>query len=355
MDAGEPRMKTRAAVLVETGKPLVVTEIDLPALKPGQVLVEVSFSGVCHTQLLECRGYRGIDKFLPHCLGHEGSGLVRETGPGVTLVKPEDRVILSWIKGPGMDVPGSQYSWNGRPVNAGGITTFSRHSVLSENRLTLLEEGVPMREAALLGCAVPTGVGSVLNTAETKAGQSIAVFGLGGIGLSAIAGAVLAGASPIIGIDLRPEKFEVASKMGATHTIDPRKGDVAQAIRGICPAGLDVAIEATGTAAAMRQALQCVRSQGGKAVIVGNARHGEMLELDPREFNQGKRLLGTWGGDTVPNRDLPKYARLLREGKLRVDALLSKTFSLDAINAALEALENGQAVRPLIDMSLSDS
>lgn len=348
-------MKTRAAILVETGKPLVVAEIEIPALKPGQVVVELAFSGVCHTQLLEARGHRGVDRFLPHCLGHEGSGTVRETGPGVTLFKPGDRVILSWIKGPGMDVPGTQYSWDGRAVNAGGITTFSRHSVISENRLTALDGEVPMREAALLGCAVPTGVGSVLNTAETKAGQSVAVFGLGGIGLSAVAGAVLAGAAPILGIDLRPEKFEIARKMGVTHTIDTRAGDVVQAVRAICPAGLDVAIEATGIAVAMRLALQCVRSRGGRAVIVGNARQGEMLELDPGEFNQGKRLLGTWGGDTVPQRDLPKYARLLREGTLKLEPLMSKPYSLGRINDALEALETGKVVRPLIDLSLADA
>jgi S-(hydroxymethyl)glutathione dehydrogenase/alcohol dehydrogenase len=346
-------MKTQAAILVETGKPLVVDALEIPALKPGQVLVQLAYSGVCHTQLLEARDHRGVDKFLPHCLGHEGSGTVLEAGPGTSRVKAGDRVILSWIKGPGMDVPGTVYTWNGRAVNAGGITTFSRHSVISENRLTLLDEGVPMREAALLGCAVPTGIGSVLNTAATQAGQSLAVFGLGGIGLCAVAGAVLAGARPLIGVDIRPEKFEIATRMGVTHSVDARQGDVVQAIRAICPGGVDVAIEATGTAGAMRQALECVRSQGGRAVIVGNARHGELLQLDPREFNQGKRLLGTWGGDTKPQDDLPKYGRLLRDGKLKVDALLSTPFTLATINEALEALEKGAQVRPLIDLSRS--
>jgi S-(hydroxymethyl)glutathione dehydrogenase/alcohol dehydrogenase len=345
-------MKTRAAILVECGKPLVVDDLEIPVLKPGQVIVEIVYSGVCHTQLLEARGHRGVDKFLPHCLGHEGSGIVREISSGVTLVKPGDRVILSWIKGAGMDVPGTQYTWNGKTVNAGGVTTFSRHAVVSENRLTPLQEDIPMTEAALLGCAVPTGVGSVINVAETKPGQSVAVFGLGGIGLSAIAGAALAGAKPIIGIDLRPEKFDVATKMGMTQALDAGKVDVAAALKAACPAGLDVAIEATGTAKAMRQAFTSVRSQGGRAVIVGNARHGEMLELDPREFNQGKRLLGTWGGDTVPPRDLPKYVRMIREGKLKVAPLLSDAFSLARINEALDSLESGKTLRPLVDPSL---
>src|SRR5438552_12174900 len=134
-------MKTTAAVLVELGRPLEVADLDVPALRPGQILVEVAFSGVCHTQILEARGHRGEDRFLPHCLGHEGSGTVRETGPGVSKVKPGERVILSWIKGSGADVPGTVYGWNGRKVNAGGITTFATLSVISENRLTPLPDG----------------------------------------------------------------------------------------------------------------------------------------------------------------------------------------------------------------------
>lgn len=345
-------MKTRAAVLVETGKPLVLATLETPPLKPGQVLIEVAFSGVCHTQLLEVRGHRGVDKFLPHCLGHEGSGTVVEIGPGVSRVKPGDRVILSWIKGPGSDVPGSVYQWDGKPVNSGAITTFGRHSVISENRLTLVSDDVAMRDAALLGCAVPTGVGAVLNTAEAKPGQSVAVFGLGGIGLSAIAGAKLAGAHPIIGIDLRPDKSAAATQMGSTHFVDAKKEDVGEALKKICPAGLDIAIEATGTSGAMRQALQAVRNQGGRAVIVGNARHGEKLELDPWQFNQGKRLLGTWGGDTTPHIDLPRYCRLLKAGKLTLGPLISTVYPLTRINEALDALEKGEVIRPLVDLSL---
>ena len=169
-------MKTEAAVLVELGQPLVLAELVIPPLKPGQVLVEVVFSGICHTQLLEIRGYRGQDRYLPHCLGHEGSGIVRQTGPSVTKVKSGDRVILSWIKGSGADVPGTTYRWEDRTVNAGAITTFSRYSVISENRLTLLPDGIEMREAAALGCAVPTGMGAIFNTARPRPGQSIAIF-----------------------------------------------------------------------------------------------------------------------------------------------------------------------------------
>src|SRR5438105_9194863 len=144
-------MKTTAAVLVELGRPLEVADLDVPALRPGQILVEVAFSGVCHTQILEARGHRGEDRFLPHCLGHEGSGTVREAGPGVAKVKTGDKVILSWIKGSGADAGGSVYRWNGRAVNAGPVTTFATLSVVSENRLTAVPEGLSMRLAALVG------------------------------------------------------------------------------------------------------------------------------------------------------------------------------------------------------------
>src|SRR5690606_33723173 len=188
----------------------------------GQALVEIACSGVCHTQVLEARGHRGHDPYLPHCLGHEGSGVVREVGPGVTKVKPNDAVILSWLKGSGADVPGSVYDWSGRSVNAGAVTTFQRLSVVSENRLTVIPEGLPVRDAALLGCAVPTGVGAVVNTVRAEQGQSIAVFGAGGVGLCAIAGAAAVGCNPIIAIDILDDKLATARQVGATHTLNPR-------------------------------------------------------------------------------------------------------------------------------------
>src|SRR4051794_32144375 len=217
-------MKTTAAVLVEPGRPLELADLDIPALKPGQVLVEVAFCGVCHTQILEARGHRGRDPYLPHCLGHEGSGTVRECGPGVTKVKPGDRVILSWIKGSGADVPGTVYDWNGRAVNAGGITTFATHSVISENRLTVVPDGMDMRLAALVGCAVPTGAGVVFNTAQPRPGQSLVVFGVGGIGSCAVAAAALAGCVPVIAVDVNGDKLALAKQLGATHTVNARTG-----------------------------------------------------------------------------------------------------------------------------------
>ncbi|HYV34158.1 MAG TPA: zinc-binding dehydrogenase, partial [Gemmataceae bacterium] len=307
-------MKTTAAVLVELKKPLVILELEVPSLKPGQVLVEVLYTGVCHTQLHEVRGRRGHDKFLPHCLGHEGSGIVRECGPGVTRVKPGQKVILSWIKAQGMDVGGPLYSHGGRVINAGAITTFQTHSIICENRLTVLPDNLPPREAALIGCAVPTGVGVVLNTMHPRAGQGIAIFGAGGIGLCATAAANLAGCWPIVAVDINPAKLTLATQLGASHTIDASKTDPVASIMDLCPGGIDFSVECAGRPAVMRQALACVRNQGGTTVIVGNAPMGEKLEIEPRELNHGKRLLGTWGGDNDPDRDYPRYCKLMAAG-----------------------------------------
>lgn len=341
-------MRTLAALLVETNQPLVIDEIEIPALKKGQVLVEIKYSGVCHTQLLEARGHRGKDEFLPHCLGHEGSGVVAAVGEGVEKVKPGDHVILSWMKGSGANVPGTVYMWEGKRVNAGAITTFSHHAVISENRLTVIPKEFPLKEAALLGCAVPTGLGAIFNTARPHAGESLAVFGCGGIGLCAIRGAAIAGCLPIIAIDIQSEKLLLAKKMGATHTIDASKEDPLTAIKKICT--LDYAIDASGSPVAMEQALKAVRSQGGSAIVVGNAKHGQTIPLDPWHLNQGKKLLGSWGGDNTPDVHFPRYCNLVRHGHLNLDPFMEKVYSLAQINEALEDLERGKTLRPLIEM-----
>lgn len=346
-------MKTSAAILVELGHPLEIVDLEIPALKPGQVLVEIAYSGVCHTQVMEARGYRGPDRFLPHCLGHEGSGIVRETGVGVTRVQQGDRVVLSWIKGSGGDIPGTQYNWNGRTVNAGGITTFSRLSVISENRVTRLDPSLHFDLGALLGCAIPTGAGMVFNTAQVRPGQSVVVFGVGGIGLCAVAAAATSSAVPLIAVDRVPEKLDLARQLGATHLINATETNPVEAILAICRGGVDIAIEATGRTSVMQQAIDSVRSQGGTAVIAGNARQGEIWQFDPRLLNQGKRLLGTWGGDNIPDRDFPRYQHLLLAGKLPLQGMLSRRYSLDNINQALDDLEAGKAGRPLIDMSIA--
>jgi S-(hydroxymethyl)glutathione dehydrogenase / alcohol dehydrogenase len=345
-------MKTQAALLLQTGQPLVLADIDMPDLKPGQVLVEIAYSGACGTQVMEWRGDKDEDKWLPHCLGHEGTGTVLETGSAITKVKPGDKVVLSWIKGSGIEAGGAVYDWDGRKVNAGAVTTFQRHAMVSENRLTLLPPDLPMDIAVLLGCAAPTGMGAVFNVLKVQPGDAVAVFGTGGIGLNALMAAALAGAMPVIGIDPNPTRRALAQIYGATHVIDAATADVLAEIRSIAPQGVDLAVESSGIPAVMEQAIHATRPQGGRAVVIGNAKHGAMLALNPAVFNQGKSLLGTWGGDSVPDRDYWRYGRLLNSGRFPVRDLLSKPYSLAQTDQALQDLAAGLVGRPLIDMSL---
>jgi len=344
-------MKTEAALLVQTGQPLVLADIETPALKPGQVLVEIAFSGACGTQVMEWRGDKGEDKWVPHCIGHEGTGTVLEAGHAVTKVKAGDKVVLSWIKGSGIEAGGAVYDWDGRKVNAGGVTTFQRHAVVSENRLTLLPPDLPMDVAVLLGCAAPTGMGAIFNVLKVQPGDAVAVFGTGGIGLNALMAASLAGAMPLIGIDPNPTRRALAKIYGASHVIDAA-GDVLAEIRAIAPQGVDLAVESSGVPSVMEQAINATRQQGGRAVVIGNARHGTMLSLSPSVFNQGKSLLGTWGGDSVPDRDYGRYGRLLASNRFPVRDLLSKPYKLTEADQALQDLAAGKVGRPLIDMRL---
>ena len=344
-------MQTRAAVLFETGRDLRIIELDLPPLKPGQALIEVAYSGVCHTQLLEARGQRGEDRFLPHAMGHEGSGTVLEIGDGVAKVKPGDRVVLSWIKGRGADVPSTVYESAEGAVNSGAISTFMQHAVVSENRLTVIHPAMPLREAALLGCAIPTGAGIVLNTARVRPGSSVAVFGVGGIGLSAVLAASLAGAATIIAIDVHERKLQWARDAGATHSVDASEGDVPAAIAEATGGrGVDYAIESAGRRETMEAAFAAVRAGGGLCVLAGNLPHGERICLDPYDLIKGKRIIGTWGGETDPDRDIPRYADLYLADKLPLNRLMPREYGLDEINVALGDLEQGLIGRALVNL-----
>ncbi len=345
-------MKTEAAILVETGKPLVIAELNIPALKPGQVLVEIAYSGACGTQVMEVRGDKGEDKWVPHCIGHEATGTVLDVGAAITKVKSGEKVVLSWIKGTGIEAGGSVYEWNGRKVNAGAVTTFQRHSVVSENRLTPLSDDMPMDVGILLGCAAPTGMGAIFNVLQPKPGDTVAIFGTGGIGLSACMAAAFAGSTVIIGIDPSPQRRALAQKYGATQVIDPASSDVVAEIKRRVPGGVDIAVEATGIPSVMSEAIHAVRMQGGRAVVIGNAKLGLTLTLNPGVFNQGKSLMGTWGGDSVPDRDYARFSRLLTSGRFAVRDLLSTPYPLSAADQALQDLVSGKVGRPLIDMSL---
>jgi S-(hydroxymethyl)glutathione dehydrogenase/alcohol dehydrogenase len=346
-------MRTEAAILVRTGQPLEIWEIEIPGLKPGQVLIEMLYSGACRTQVLEIRGLKGEDKWVPHCLGHEGVGRVLEVGADVSHVKAGDQVVLSWLRGPGIEAGGAKYRHAGVEVNAGGVTTFQKLTIASENRVSKLPLGVAPREAIMLGCALPTGFGCVANTGRAKAGDAIAVFGAGGIGLSAIMAAAALGCTPVIAVDISAEKRALAMRCGASHVIDPTCQDCVAEIRAATAGrGVDVAVEATGNVDVMRAALDCVRPQGGRAVIAGNAPAGATLAIHPSHLNQGKSLMGTWGGDCEPARDFPILADLMRTRRIDVEPLLSRSYAMSDINVAIDDLEAGRVGRPLIDMSL---
>lgn len=340
-------MKTLAAVLVAHNQPLELLDLEIPPLQPGQVLVDIAYSGICGTQIGEWHGTRGPDKFLPHCLGHEASGFVREVGDGVWKVKTDDAVVLSWLKGGGRNVHGTQYfeytpGVGGRPVSAGAVTTFQRYAVVSENRVTALSPGFPMKEAAFLGCPVPAGVGAVLNTAGSRPGQSVAVFGCGGVGLCAIAGAKAAGCS-IYAVDKNHDRHLEALLGGAYFASTESEPDY-----------FDYAIECSGSVIGMQAAMAAVRPQGGIVVVLGNAKHGDMLMINPRWLNDGKQLRGSWGGDSVPDRDFPKYMRMIQSGQLNLAPLTGDVFPLESINEAMGKMEWGEVVRPLIQMRPSE-
>lgn len=342
--------KTRAAVLVKLNEPVQVMDLKLPELKAGQSLVEIHYSGVCFTQVSECKGYKGEDKFLPHCLGHEGSGVVLETGPGVTKVKKGDRVVLSWIKGSGADVPSTQYKNIEQVVNSGALATFSEHAVVSENRLTVVPAAVALKDAALVGCAIPTGIGAVKNTLQAQVGQSIAVFGVGGVGLSSVVGAVLAGCTPIVAIDLMDDKLAMAKKLGATHTFNPKSCDIVAELKKLVPKGFDLAVEATGNPKVIADSVEILRNQGGKTVVIGNPKNEDVLTISPKVFNQGKSILGTWGGDTKPDVDYPYYFEMIAQGKIALTSIFTKTYKLGEINQAIDDLATGKCIRPLVQL-----
>jgi S-(hydroxymethyl)glutathione dehydrogenase / alcohol dehydrogenase len=344
-------VKTLSAVLVSLNKPLELWDLDLPVLKPGQVLVRLSYSGVCHSQLLEVRGKRGPDKFLPHTLGHEGSGVVEQVGNGVTKVKSGDRVVLTWIKGAGAEVPSTSYGNPKGVVNSGAISTFMTHAVVSENRVILIADGMPLREAALLGCAIPTGAGIVFNTAKVEAGKSIVVWGAGGIGLSAILAAKARAANPIISVDIHDSKLGQAKRVGATHAINSRNADPLKTILELTGGkGADYSIEAAGVRESMQAAFKCVRDAGGLCVLAGNLAAGEEISVNPFDFIRGKRLVGTWGGETVPDRDIPKYAELYLKKDFDLAQLPLTSYPLNDVNQALDDLEGGKVGRALLEI-----
>lgn len=345
-------MKTEAAILKQLNAPLELWELEIPPLKPGQVLVKMAYSGLCHSQLNEIKGAKGEDKFLPHTLGHEGSGWVEHTGTGVTKVKPGDPVVLSWLKGKGCDVPVTQYGSPHGSVNSGAISTFLTYAVISENRIIPIPPEMPLREAALLGCALPTGAGVVKNEMDLKEGQSFAVFGAGGVGLSALLAAKMAKAYPIIAVDVVESKLEHARAFGATHTINALQNSPLQAIQTITQGkGVDYVFESAGKREAMENAFAALKAPGGLCVLAGNLPLGERISIDPFDLIKGKRIIGTWGGKSHIDEDVAHYAQLFLKGALDLSALITHEAPLTEINTLFSQLASGHVARALVRFS----
>lgn len=336
-------MKTRSAVLYENNKPLLIEDLTIPKLKPGQVLVKNIYTGICHSQLNEIKGLKGEDKYLPHCLGHEAGGIVEKIGPNVTKVKPGDHVVLSWIKGSGMDVPSTRYlNSKNQVINAGAITTFNEYSVISENRINPIPKNMPLDRAALLGCSIPTGGGIILNQIKPQSGRSLAVVGVGGIGLSSVLLADLMKCSPIIAVDINQEKLNFAKKLGATELINSTKKDWVSSIKELTGGkGVDYAVEAAGTKLTIEKSFESVKWGGGLVVIAGNPPEGEKISLNPFDL-KGKNITGSWGGLTNPDIDIPKYVDMYLSGKLKLDEFITDRFKFEDINDALKLLDDGK-------------
>jgi len=342
----------KAAILTESEKPLVVADIDLPSkLTFGQVLVRLYYSGICGAQINEIDAVKGPDKFLPHLLGHEGSGVVQKTGPGVTTVKEGDHVVLHWRPSAGLQATTPDYSWNGKKVNAGWVTTFNEEAVISENRLTVIPDKFDMRLATLFGCAVTTAFGVVNNDAQIKVGQSVLIFGIGGVGLNLAQAASMVSAHPIIGVDLKQHKLEMGKRLGLTHGLIGGKDDLNAKIHSLVgPKGIDVVIETTGNSRIIEQAYELTHPDG-ITVCVGVPHIGDNISIHSLPLHLDKVLTGSHGGDAVPDLEIPRYIRLIEAKKMSLDGLITHEFPLQEINDALDLVRSGEAGRVMLSMT----
>jgi len=340
----------KAAILAQSRAPLVVDEIVLPeALGVGQVLVKVLYSTICGAQLNEIAAAKGPDKFLPHLLGHEASARVVEIGPGVTTVKPDDTVVLHWRPSQGIQCQPPAYKWRDKKLNAGWVTTFNEYAVVSENRMTVIPTNYNLRDAPLLGCAVTTAAGVINNDANVKIGESVTIFGVGGVGLNVVQFANLAGANPIVAVDLVDAKLDMARARGATHALNPNAvADADAAVREIVgSAGPDKVIETTGVKSVIELAYNLTHADG-TCVLVGVPSEKVSIYTLPIHFN--KVLTGSHGGDAVPHVDIPRLIRLIDAGRLSFEGLITHEFPLDEINAALDVVRSGTAGRVLLQV-----
>lgn len=367
-------MKSRAALAVAAGQPLEITEIDVEGPKEGEVLVRIVATGVCHTDAFTLSG-EDPEGIFPSILGHEGGGIVEEVGPGVTSVKPGDHVIplytpecgecnfctsgktnlcqaIRVTQGQGLMPDGSsRFSHNGSKVfHYMGTSTFSEYTVLPEIAIAKVNKEAPLEKICLLGCGVTTGIGAVLNTAKVEPGSSVAVFGLGGIGLSVIQGAVMAGAEKIIGVDINPDKYEMAKSLGATDFINPKEHDapIQEVIVDYTDGGVDYSFECVGNTDLMRSALECCHKGWGESVIIGVAGAGQEISTRPFQLVTGRVWRGTAFGGVKGRSQLPGMVDQYLKGEIRVDEFVTHEMPLEEINHAFHLMHAGESIRSVI-------
>jgi S-(hydroxymethyl)glutathione dehydrogenase/alcohol dehydrogenase len=368
-------MKTRAAVAWEAGKPLTIETIEIGGPKAGEVLVEVMATGICHTDAYTLSGLDSEGKF-PAILGHEGAGIVREVGAGVTTLKPGDHVIplytpecrscksclsrrtnlctsIRATQGQGLMPDGtSRFSCDGGEVfHYMGCSTFANFTVLPEIALAKVREDAPFDNICYIGCGVTTGIGAVIYTAKVWPGANVVVFGLGGIGLNVIQGARMVGADKIIGVDINPAKRAMAEKFGMTDFVNPREignDKVVQAIVDLTGGGADFSFDATGNTDVMRQALECCHRGWGESIIIGVAEAGKEIATRPFQLVTGRVWKGTAFGGARGRTDVPKIVDWYMEGKINIDDLITHKLSLDEINHGFDLMHEGKSIRSVV-------
>ena len=346
-------MKFKAAILENINKPLLIDEIENDSLSEGQVLVKILQTGACRSQIFEMEGKRGIDKYLPHLLGHEAIGIVIDLGEKVTKVKEGDYVVLSWIKSKGISAKPAKYFWKDKIVNSGQVTTFSEYSVCSENRCLRIEKELALKIGPTLGCALPTGYGLSLTQPELKTAKYIAVVGLGGIGMAALLGALDQSKAEIFAIDINQIRLKEAKSLGAKYIFNPLETstNIVDFLREKTNNKMiDLLLECSGSIKVLNNSLKLINNLG-LVKFVSHPKFGDLLEIDPFELILGKRVEGSWGGGTYPDRDFEFIAKKISCNEKFMELYSNKIYELEEINLALHELKSGKVLRPIINLT----
>jgi len=343
----------KAAILEKLNQPLIIDDVKLPnKLDYGHVLVQVHYSGICGSQIGEISGSKGQDPFLPHLLGHEGAGIVVETGPNVKKVNVGDHVVLHWRPGDGIQSEPPKYKWKKKKLNAGYVTTFNEFAVVSENRITPVSKDYPLDLATLYGCAVTTGFGVIENNAKLKMGESIIVYGSGGIGLNIIQAASIYKAFPIIAVDRFENRLKIAKELGATHCINNSiENDSIDLFENILnDSGADVVVDNTGNNEVISKCYNLTKSHG-RTILVGVPVKGKKTSIYTLPLHFGKVLTGSHGGNGNPSEDILRYINVEINNNIDLSRLITSRFPLEEINKAIEGIKDGSIVgRVIIDM-----